>query len=650
MCNNPSWTKVFRLVLSGVTAFLGASGLWASEALAQCEPGGPGPDAVSVLTTSEVDVFGCFNGTQAFVALGGVCNVGTAPLPGDISDNHPMMTQNLYRLESNRFEQIGMSWVKHDDWTSGSESCGSLPCTPCESLVPPCCDNPASCSPIIPRTLGVGCQDIYQACQNSYRWALGPRSQINAATGDWPVGAQLPPCNDPTRPDVAIACRLQVQLADLEAGIGYFLEQQVITPDETSVTTRNNNVSYTDATVGGATSSALDGCCDPFIEPCPTAPGCIPYPLTADPAPFCQEPAIKAWKDVDPSVMETEFQVPNDGLFILAAKATPIGLGWWSYEYALYNMNSDRSAGAFRVPLPTDPQFQICNIGFHDINYHSGDIWDGTDWLPANVAPGSITWATPPYAPPENANALRWGTLYNFRFEAKRAPNYASTVTIDLFKPGTPSSVTGVSVAPGPAASPVVVVGACCVGGTCTLNTELSCLYQGGMFTGSKKCKDCNLNGVVDACESFGACCTGSSCSLIPEACCTNGTFKHGQTRCGGDCNLNGVPDGCEAGTSDPLGACCVCNSGCEVMLASCCTTRAGTFGGAGTYCEDCNGNGVPAPCEGFATREYGACCKEDGGCNIATQCSCHGEFAGVGLTCNSCPAPLGPQLEPPDP
>jgi len=311
-------------------------------------------------------------------------------------------------------------------------------------------------------------------------------------------------------------------------------------------------------------------------------------------------------------------------------------------------MNSDRSAGAFRVALPTDAQFQIGNIGFHDINYHSGEIWDGGDWLPANVACGSITWATTPYAQNQNANALRWGTLYNFRFEAKRAPDYVSTVTIYLFKTGTPSSVTGVSVAPA-GASPVV--GACCVGGICSLTTELSCLYQGGMFKGGKKCgTDCNLNGVFDACESFGACCTGSSCSVSPANCCTApAQFKPGQTRCGGECNLNNVPDGCEAGTSDPLGACCVCNSGCEVMLASCCTTRAGTFGGAGTYCEDCNGNGVPAPCEGFATREYGACCKEEGGCNIATQCSCQGLF-GVGLTCNSCPSPLGPQLEPPDP
>jgi len=195
-------------------------------------------------------------------------------------------------------------------------------------------------------------------------------------------------------------------------------------------------------------------------------------------------------------------------------------------------------------------------------------------------------------------------------------------------------------------------VGACCLNGTCTLKTELCCLYQGGMFKGGPCGTDCNVNGVDDACESPRACCAGTGCSVIPEDCCiaSGGTFRGADARCGDDNNFNGLPDGCEAGTSNPLGACCYGGMRCEVFLKSTCAASGGTFGGAGTYCEDCNRNGWPAPCEGFGTREFGACCKEDGGCNIATQCSCHGEFAGVGLTCNSCASPLGPQLEPPDP
>ena len=40
----------------------------------------------------------------------------------------------------------------------------------------------------------------------------------------------------------------------------------------------------------------------------------------------------------------------------------------------------------------------------------------------ASVGSGAITWATTAYAVNSNANALRWGTLYNFRFDADAPP------------------------------------------------------------------------------------------------------------------------------------------------------------------------------------------------------------------------------------
>jgi hypothetical protein len=191
--------------------------------------------------------------------------------------------------------------------------------------------------------------------------------------------------------------------------------------------------------------------------------------------------------------------------------------------------------------------------------------------------------------------------------------------------------------------------GVCCVDGVCidTDISELCCLYRGGMFGGylsdfSTCGQDCNVNGVDDACESPGACCYsdyGTYCNVIPEDCCiaSGGTFRGAGTRCGGDLEChNGVPDGCESGPWDPLGACCFAGVEvyCEVMLASCCASVGGTFGGAGTYCEDCNRNGWPAPCEGPATQEYGACCNGEGACIIATECSCPGSFFGVGTVC----------------
>jgi len=134
---------------------------------------------------------------------------------------------------------------------------------------------------------------------------------------------------------------------------------------------------------------------------------------------------------------------------------------------------------------------------------------------------------------------------------------------------------------------------------------------------------DCNNNGVPDECESsLGACCVDDTCTVVRQTCCDSqgGAFAGPGTTC------------------EPVGACCV-GGACAVRAQSCCNGT-GAFGGAGTYCEDCNGNGVPAPCEWKWTREYGACCNGEGACIIATECSCPSSFLGVGTACGTLECP----------
>ena len=54
------------------------------------------------------------------------------------------------------------------------------------------------------------------------------------------------------------------------------------------------------------------------------------------------------------------------------------------------------------------------------------------------------------FAQNQNANALRWGTLYNFRFDSNRAPQ-AANATISFFKTGGP--ITVAIQAPSPSAT-----------------------------------------------------------------------------------------------------------------------------------------------------------------------------------------------------
>jgi hypothetical protein len=62
-----------------------------------------------------------------------------------------------------------------------------------------------------------------------------------------------------------------------------------------------------------------------------------------------------------------------------------------------------------------------------------------TPWSVDQTA-GSITWETETFAQNQNANAIRWGTLYNFRFDADQPPQTANA-TPGFFKTGSPMTV-----------------------------------------------------------------------------------------------------------------------------------------------------------------------------------------------------------------
>src|SRR4029077_20590639 len=98
-------------------------------------------------------------------------------------------------------------------------------------------------------------------------------------------------------------------------------------------------------------------------------------------------------------------------------------------EYAIFNMNLDRAVQSFHVVYPFFPP-TLNNVGFHAPPQHPGWAHDGTQgdagyssaqWS-LTKAFDSITWNTETFAQNQNANAIRWGTLYNFRFDSPAGP------------------------------------------------------------------------------------------------------------------------------------------------------------------------------------------------------------------------------------
>ena len=119
--------------------------------------------------------------------------------------------------------------------------------------------------------------------------------------------------------------------------------------------------------------------------------------------------------------------------------------GVWHYEYAIYNENLDRAIQSFACIQGCGTA--VSNLGFHAPPNHPGFPNDGTvggagfsnaAWARPDL--NSLTWSTETLAQNPNANAIRWGTLYNFRFDSGQPP-VATNATIGFFKTGTPITV-----------------------------------------------------------------------------------------------------------------------------------------------------------------------------------------------------------------
>ena len=343
------------------------------------------------------------------------CNVGNQNVVWQAfpSNLHPAIAQSIYKYKNGRLEQIGMSWLKHGFTALTLNICG------------------CGCSGQGGSVLGVGCSDPYTASRNGSQGGLGPRWQVNANTGFFPTnGPANPPWSGST------ARRLRVKSSDLEVsgpGVSFWVECQYVTQDDATAGNQNNNASHRQANLTGGPnefSISLTGSTQRML------------------------PAISVWKKLDPAVVQSNIEIPNEGLIILSSRATSLGDGQWHYEYAIQNVNSDYSVQAFSVPVPQGAV--LSNIGFHDVDYHSWDgqgsmndstkkNFDGSDW-PAAEGSSSITWATDLFENNNNANAIRWGTMYNFRFDSDLPPQNGEG-TITTYK--TVTTQNGAAVVPG---------------------------------------------------------------------------------------------------------------------------------------------------------------------------------------------------------
>jgi hypothetical protein len=386
----------------------------------------PGPDVI-VGDVEDVAQFNAPVGTQVGLAIGtDSCNNGDQPvdwfqLP---ETDHPLVPQNLYRMSGGtnndtRFEQIGQSWMKHTFFALEDFICGNCNTSGCQTG-----------SHLCP-----GCSDPYTSGLNGDQDSIGSRAWVNPFTGSFPSNA-----NDHTgHVHNGVSHRILVETSDLipaqNTGASYFGEAAYITPHEftwcqSHPTQCNmfNNYSYRRFSVTGG----------------PTFFNFSPVSSTVR-----MQPAIEAWAATGATVQQVEPDPGNDGIFFVGYKLTHINGGGYHCEYAVFNMNLDRAIQSFSLGA-----LDATNIGFHAPPQHPGSAHDGTvgdagySNTPWTVT-GSATWSSETFAQNPNANAIRWGTLYNFRFDSPHDFLATASATIGFFKTGQPISVSVLVPVPG---------------------------------------------------------------------------------------------------------------------------------------------------------------------------------------------------------
>ena len=136
---------------------------------------------------------------------------------------------------------------------------------------------------------------------------------------------------------------------------------------------------------------------------------------------FEKQAAIHAWGSNISGVVSCNADVPGTVVqrFQVARKATDLGNGTWHYEYAVRNHNSERSGRALTVTFPQ--RHDVHQRRLQDIDSHSGEPYATTDWS-IGTTTSAVSWSTETYATNQNANALRWATMYNFWLPLERSP------------------------------------------------------------------------------------------------------------------------------------------------------------------------------------------------------------------------------------
>lgn len=344
----------------------------------------------------------------------------TGPYAPYGNDQHPFLIWNLYRIDADgRISQIGRSGVKHA-WLTTNQSC----------------DGGTGNNHI----LGRGCVDTYSQNNNDEISDLGPRSEIIPAKGLWGrCGSVYDRDCDGNDDGLSTPCsniggssqgcrnwafRLAVHEDEIDPalhpGASFWVESWYVVRDDVNIynTMQTRAVTFSKS---GTLWSRTDGASDDAVAGLKLGPAIDRW------MPRGTTTATARSSDIDTS----------NGRGRLAVKVTDLGNGHWRYDYVVSNFDF-----AMGVVEGAEPNLKVLsNTGFtafevessaaatlQNPQFSDGDRNSGNDWSVSTTGT-SLRWNTSSLGGGRAGpgNALNWGTMFRFSFEAETAPTAGMT-------------------------------------------------------------------------------------------------------------------------------------------------------------------------------------------------------------------------------
>ncbi|MCB1583735.1 MAG: hypothetical protein R3E90_03570 [Marinicella sp.] len=286
---------------------------------------------------------------------------------------HPFLVWNMYREIDGRFEQIGVSGVKHAFLTINS-SC-TVNCGNSHILWP-------------------GCEDVYGTGNNDSGGALGPREEIEAFKGTWVESPSFFDQDGNGSQDNSSNSTDENRMVVDTGNLGtpdttYYISAWYVIRDDINIFNTMGYKQY-------ATSVDVNGNAQlSQLSNLQTGPASDQY-VTPDTF------------DLNAGTASQRILRAGEGHLTVAVKAVDLGGGLYRYNYMIENHDYD-------------PQIQTISVPLHDTSTMTDFMFVDTDEFANNTwtvtrANNMLTLQAPA------GNEIDWGILYSFSFTVNAAP------------------------------------------------------------------------------------------------------------------------------------------------------------------------------------------------------------------------------------